>query len=391
MPKPRWPARLLFGLSWLILSACGPIASEMEKRPSASPESSWVVVTVEGLRGSLGLDNTFHWSGQSIAGSGAYLPALVSLASGLRPWQHQILDDSGKGGPPGTAMIGEALAELGMACLAWVPAEGRGQGAGWRLLLQGFQRVLREPLDPERIPALLGEMDRPAFLWVHLAERDGLSSDLYRLLLESLPASVGVVLVGVPGPGIPSLERERIEFPLGIRWPQAVPSLEHLPGHVAQTRLWATLVRAAGGSTLPAHAPGLEQAASSSILSELHGLQGEHGFSLLEGETQLLWTTAYVPPDGDRKAWTRLRSPPLHGLEGLAAVRMQLFAWRGEEVIPIEDSAIETRMAAALERRWRAFSGAGYSPSRELRLRRSSSAATATLDHAQGEGISGSR
>ena len=97
------------------------------------------------------------------------------------------------------------------------------------------------------------------------------------------------------------LSRRVLEVPLVVKLP-ADTELHLQPDpkqRVATSRIFATLVEAAGGEVPPGVAPSLFHRSDEPILSELY-LAGERNlFSLLDGDLQLLWATRFAPPEPD--------------------------------------------------------------------------------------------
>jgi Sulfatase len=94
------------------------------------------------------------------------------------------------------------------------------------------------------------------------------------------------------------LERESIEVPLIVKLPSWCrrPMVPPTGQRIALTRVWATLVEAAGGEPAPAPAPSLFRAAPAGVLSELYLGNGVNLYSLVEGDDQLLWQARFAPP-----------------------------------------------------------------------------------------------
>src|SRR5205085_4547200 len=119
---------------------------------------------------------------------------------------------------------------------------------------------------------------------------------------------------------------------------------------VAMTRLWATLVEAAGGSAPPAVAPSLFRHTGGAILSELYEMGSSNLFSLLDGDDQLPWESRFGPPEpsyyralleagdpgsGADAVFERLgrelqAAPPLSGNPALGAPKLTLVHWDRE-------------------------------------------------------------
>jgi hypothetical protein len=108
-----------------------------ERRPQAH-EGPIVLITLEGLRGDMigGLGGEAGWtpqidrwigkaefSARAVAPSAWAVPALASLATGLRPWQHQALTPRSATLAPSLRTLAEALHERGFRTTAF--GEGR--------------------------------------------------------------------------------------------------------------------------------------------------------------------------------------------------------------------------------------------------------------------------
>lgn len=200
-----------------------------------------------------------------------------------------------------------------------------------------------------------------------------------------------------------NLAREQLEVPLLVKLPRGFARrLAPPPGErVATTRLWATLVEAAGATPLPAAAPSLFRRAPAPVLSELYLTNGSNQLSLVDGDFQLLWEARFAPPEpayyaarlasltGRRRAglraglevgagpaagalFERLRAafdaaPPLWG-DGRP--RLALERWRpdgGTEAV--HDPARQAALARALVRAFRAANPDELSPAEAARER----------------------
>lgn len=179
-----------------------------------------------------------------------------------------------------------------------------------------------------------------------------------------------------------NLGRASIEVPLVIDLPAAARPLavadNSRPG---LTRLWATLVEAAGGAVPPVHAPSLFRAVEPPTLSELYLRDGVNLFSLAGGELQVIWSARFAPSEpGFYSLWERgagaergLRrrlerrftsTRPLRG-EGPAAPRLRLERWRDGGTEPVTDRAAAERLAGELYLSWLRFVGRERTPEEE--------------------------
>ena len=96
-----------------------------------------------------------------------------------------------------------------------------------------------------------------------------------------------------------NLGRQLIEVPLLVKLPKGFRGALARPAGkaVANARLFATLVEAAGGTPAPGAAPSLFAPSALPVLSELYSQNGTNQFSLVDGERQLLWTTRFGPAE----------------------------------------------------------------------------------------------
>jgi hypothetical protein len=210
----------------------------------------------------------------------------------------------------------------------------------------------------------------------------------------------------VLGGEIGGLDRQRIEVPLAIKLPAAwrrgergkrtiaAPRSER----VANLRLWATIVEAAGGPVPPAVAPSLfaRTPVPLPVLSELYCGDGTNSFSLVDGDDQLLWESRFAPaePEYYRARLAEMPgSPPLvpplgedseiilgrlttafaatRPFSGTAPPRLALVRWEGGSGSRrIDDSKRQAELAARLVRAWHRFVPEELSPVAEGEARR---------------------
>lgn len=198
-----------------------------------------------------------------------------------------------------------------------------------------------------------------------------------------------------------NLGRQLIEVPLVVKLP-AGWDRQIAAGRgrrVAASRLWATLVEAAGGEVPPAQSPSLFRptpgGAPDAVLSELYLTNGTNRFSLVQGDDQLLWETRFAPPEPEyyrarlalmnrgnariaraeiterpgqifRRLYAGfLDSLPLTGRGG--APRLTLERWEGNSSRPVEDPGRKAEMARTLARTWNEFLPAELTPREEAR------------------------
>ncbi len=322
-----------------------------------------VLITLEGLRadmvGGLGgetnrtphLDRLIQgadWSGRAVAPSSWAVPALASLATGLRPWQHQALTPRSASLAPDLMTLAEALSARGFATAAfgegrWFnPRHGHDQGFDtFKALRSGrpAERFLRslngdrtfvwiqlpeprvpfgKPVEPLGLTELAPVFDpavpvpRALLTTLNASYRVEVGRADHRLgrLLKALEQSgqrertlLAVVSaygqhLGEEGRVLEggTLSRHMVEVPMVIDLPaltaRTLPTTER---RVSTRRLWATLVEAAGGVPLPAVAPSLfVVGAERGILSELYAAAGSNRLSWIEGDYQLRWTTWFA-------------------------------------------------------------------------------------------------
>ncbi len=471
---PRLAALLLT----LTLAGCGAA-------PGPPPHRGpMVLVTFDALRadmvGALGgapgltphLDRLMaesDWAGRGISPAGSAAPALASLLTGLRPWQHQALHPDQAVLAPELLTLPEALAAAGVPAAAYTGGYWAAERFGYA---QGFS-----PLAPLRqgrpaVDALAGLGAGPCFVWIHLPEPEtpylrhesvhervarlgGLPRSLpprleraqlepffdparrlppaklrrframYRLNVAWADERLGRLLAALRKSGQwdrtllvvtanhgtelgeygqilqgGSLGRRLIEVPLAVKLPRGFARrIAPPPGErVATTRLWATLVEAAGVTAPPAAAPSLfRPGIPAGVLSELYLGNGTNQFSWVDGDDQLLWEARFAPAEPEyyrarlqlvaapprqplseppgrvmgRLAAAFAAAPPLTGAPGLyggAHPRLVLERWDGSPrgSTPVEDPARTAALARRLERAWRAFVPAEWPPGREL-------------------------
>ncbi len=197
-----------------------------------------------------------------------------------------------------------------------------------------------------------------------------------------------------------NLGRQLLEVPLVIKLPAGFGEQSRRIAvgrdkRVATSRLWATLVEAAGGEVPPAQSPSLFHGAPDAVLSELYLTNGTNRFSLVQGNDQLLWESRFAPPEPEYyRAYLALMSrgnariaraeiterpgqifrrlyagfldaPPLTGR--LGPPRLTLERWEGKGSRPIEDPRRTAEMAQTLARTWTELLPAELTPREEAR------------------------
>lgn len=407
------------------------------------------------------------WSGRAIAASSRGGPALASLWTGLRPWQHQVLHSASHLSPD-LLTLAEALKAASYPTAGFPGGPGYAEAQGFA---QGFDAY--DPNDRGRGAAeslrRLGDGRR--FVWIHIPE-PGAPYVLRRRLLPRV-AKLGLLPPELPArirpmqlepffdPGVPlpegkrrrfwamyllnvawaddklgrlidalrasgewdrtllvvtadqgeefgehgqighggNLGRQLVEVPLVVKLPAGFGRPLRVPRgeRVAATRLWATLVEAAGGPVPPAAAPSLFRPIAWPALSELYLTNGTNQLSLVEGDWQLLWDSRFAPPEPayyqarlqalggpapppgsaarneePAAVFGRLQSafaaaPPLYGLE---TPRLTLEHWEtkgGSRAVA--DPRREAEMARRLAAAWSTFVPDELTPAGEARER----------------------
>jgi len=390
---------LVFALALALLGpwlgACGEPPPGAEARGLAH-DGPILLITLDGLRfdavGAFGggkgltpnLDGLIReadWAGPAVASSSELVPAMASLFTGLKPWQHQVLGrgeaglgEPGLGAPPRT--LPEALAELGYTGHAYnddrslSPARGYGRGfeeiqtvrrggkvtadlaavpPGRNLywvhlslpappysrrarflprlgpLPEGTPEVVRgvdlEPYFDPAVPLPAAERERLWALYRHnVAAADGMVGRLLRALAQSGQSSRTLVAVvsshgqefgehdQVSSGG--NLGRALVEVPMILRLPDgfARPLAVSAESRPPASRLWATLVEAAGGRPPPGVAASLFRAVDVPALSELYAAGPKNEVSLVEGGYQLRWIVPLpIARRIDSRTWYEVR------------------------------------------------------------------------------------
>ena len=190
-----------------------------------------------------------------------------------------------------------------------------------------------------------------------------------------------------------NLGRQLLEVPLIVKLPAGfergipIPKRQRVPA----SRIWATLVVAAGGEVPPAAAPSLFRRSSVPAVSELYLTNGTNRFSLVEGNDQLLWESRFAPPEAEyylarmalrsKESRARLQEPPravftrlrdrfvaTQPLRGIEAPRLTLERWTEHGTRPVSGPGSEEKlreMAARLARAWGSFVPDELPPSQE--------------------------
>lgn len=185
MPTATACRRLATAALPLLLLACGGGAAAPGAGDRAAATGGPIVlVTFSSLRtdvvGGLGglpgltphldaLIRQADWPGRAIAATSRGEPALASLWTGLRPWQHQVLH-GGHVLAPDLLTLAEALAAAGYSTAGfpggpwYAPAEGFAQG------FDAFDPADRGRGAAARLQSLAEDGAGRQFLWIHIPE-----------------------------------------------------------------------------------------------------------------------------------------------------------------------------------------------------------------------------
>ena len=171
----RQALRRLLGLTLLIscLASC---------RGSAPPQEGPIILitfdslradVVGGLGGERGLTPNLDalmrqasWAGRAVAPSSWGSPAMASLFTGLRPWQHQVLQEESRLAPA-LFTLPEALQALGYETSGFTGEAAYSKQGGYE---QGFDRLeelAKGAGAAERLERIGG---RRRFVWIHIPE-----------------------------------------------------------------------------------------------------------------------------------------------------------------------------------------------------------------------------
>ena len=107
------------------------------------------------------------WAGRGIASSSWGVPAMASLFTGLRPWQHQVLEVSQSALAPALITLPEALAARGYATAGYWTNHWYSDKQGYAQGFQVYENFGRGRRAAERLEALDGGRQ---FVWVHIPE-----------------------------------------------------------------------------------------------------------------------------------------------------------------------------------------------------------------------------
>ena len=114
-----------------------------------------------------------EWVGTTVVASSAPAVSLMSLMTGVSPWQHQVLSHDPATPRAGISLLAEALNQAGYRTAARVPLVYELYRYG---IFQGFEDIAEvDPVD--ETASSLDRLDGPGFLWFHLREAN---FDLHR-------------------------------------------------------------------------------------------------------------------------------------------------------------------------------------------------------------------
>jgi arylsulfatase A-like enzyme len=183
------------------------------------------------------------------------------------------------------------------------------------------------------------------------------------------------------------LHRVLIEVPLVIKLPRSLQGMALEPGDtVANHRLWSTLVQLAGGSVPSDRAPSLFARSTGGVLSELYRGNGVNSFSLVEGDSQLIWTSRFSAPEPEyyrarrARAGQALEAPLSEGADAIFARLKHRFSvvpplaglpedpptlreWQWVESGPVVEAPAGPDSARRLRRTWTRLNGPDLRPS----------------------------
>ena len=289
-----------------------------------------------------------HWVGRAITASSSPVPAVVSLVTGVDPWQHGVLSHLFYQRRSDLQTLAEMMKDAGFSTRVFAPGEGATQFGA----LEGFESVHGLGDGQAAVAALRGLGSEPELLWIHIPYVGFPYRDRRAQLptLESRPAPARAMIQRVellpfadpskPMPaGLATAARELYrhevawaDFQLGrcfralresrvlddaivvvtalhgtelgehgqalfaqnlSRESIEVPMVIHWPGGrkppvptgpVAQARLWATLAEAIGHTPDPVHLPSLFHGAAEPILSSLYLHDAKNRYSVITSE-----------------------------------------------------------------------------------------------------------
>ena len=365
----RWQRALKSSFLLLVLLGCQ--ADEAAPHPGSEPVGPAILlVTLEELSAEelvfdVSAEETWHRY-RAIAASGSMVSSLASLATGLRPWQHGLLGETGKI-HRGCERLASSLRSAGYSTYAWPDRARRLRDLGFA---RGFDEFGALRAGRQAV-SVLDSMERGQFVWIHLKRAegpDGTAKQLRRLdgLLTAARAapswsSMTVAIAGVTGrpeqpvqdAGTPDgFRRSLLEVPLALRSPSASGWTWSEAPLVGAARVYQTLADPAGVESLPAIASSLASPTSETeklvLLTETYGRvdrvadKTANDFFVLRDGVQLRWTSwgprgvADVPP-----------------LTGYGPVQLSLWTW-GDEQPPrqLSDPALEQELAGELHQAW---------------------------------------
>ena len=106
------------------------------------------------------------WAGRAIAPSSWGPPAMASLFTGLRPWQHQVLQE-GDELSPALLTLPEALQSLGYETTGFTGEPGYSRETGYAQGFDGLSDLAKGAEAAKRLKKIGG---RRRFVWIHIPE-----------------------------------------------------------------------------------------------------------------------------------------------------------------------------------------------------------------------------
>jgi arylsulfatase A-like enzyme len=107
------------------------------------------------------------WAGRGVAASSWGVPAMASLFTGLRPWQHQVLEVGQSEIPPELITLPEALAARGYTAAGYWTNHWYSEKQGYAQGFSVFESLGRGRRAAEELEHLHGGRQ---FVWVHIPE-----------------------------------------------------------------------------------------------------------------------------------------------------------------------------------------------------------------------------
>lgn len=206
MPAPWVPLPLVLAVLALLAVLVSSCARREEPAPHAGPI---VLITLDSLRadvvsglgGPRGLTPHLErlvreadWSGRAVASSSWGVPAMASLLTGLRPWQHQAILARQATLSPDLVTLPEALQALGYDTAGYPSGYWYTDRHGYAQGFAAFEDFARGRAAADRLSSLTAGR---RFVWIHIPEpqspyvrRDWLLSRLGPAARAGLPRRV---------------------------------------------------------------------------------------------------------------------------------------------------------------------------------------------------------